>query len=130
MNEYIYIKNEKDAQYFIEQCNGLHDGYITSFQYQNDGIVSEGNCTNFDFTKSKLTMQVLVTSHIDKITVEMVFEGILEWQICHGSSDIFGCIFETKKNSITWADSYTTEWEIMRECSFVQAISCAWRIIE
>ena len=127
MNDYIYINNQKDAEYFIEQCNGLHDGLILSFSFQHNGISNGGY--RIDYSKTKLTMQVLVTSHIDKIIVEMVFEGIFNWNICSGMTDIYGSNFAFDRHGIIWTDAFSTDPKIYKENTYIQAHYIGWKII-
>ena len=35
---YNSIKSSEDIQYFLENVNSLHDGYIIGVQYVNNGI--------------------------------------------------------------------------------------------
>ena len=130
MAEYNCIRNQTDADYFIEQANGLHDGYITSLQFINDGIETKNGYTSYDYSKRKLVMQILVTSQIGSPTVEMVFENIIEWQVCFGTSDIFGCLFGFDGNVITMTDGPSLEREILYQNTFIQATQVSWRILD
>ena len=89
---------------FLEKTNALHDGYVISVQYRNDGIskVYGGHC--FSPEQTKLTLQILVTSIWDAV-VELEFEGLLEWQIKDNQWEILDtAVLFDEKNRVAFFD--------------------------
>lgn len=124
------IKTAADIEEFLDSTNDLHDGYIIGVQYANNGITSIPHGHLFDFLKTKLTLQILVTSMNDTI-VEMEFEGLTEWQIKDNQWDIVDAsvMFDEKKR-IIWLDNQFVNMEELKNGSYAIAESMKWRIIE
>ena len=124
------IKSSKDIRLFLEKTNSLHDGYIIDVQYTNGGISKIENGYRFDPDKTKLTLQILVTSIWDAV-VEIEFENLLEWQIKDnqwGMTDTSVMFYE--RNWIAWSDDAFISMEETKKGSFVIAKTMKWRIIE
>ena len=124
------IKSEKDIRNFLEKTNQLHDGYIISAIYTNNGIKKTESGHSYSPWMTTLTLRILVTSIWDTI-VEIEFESLYEWQIY----DNFSNIYETTlsfddEGHIVWADNPWQTREELRSCSFVIAVSMKWRIVE
>ena len=68
------IKTSTDIQTFLKKTNALHDGYIIDVKYANHGISKIENGYYFEPHKTKLILQILVTSSWDTV-VEIEFEG-------------------------------------------------------
>ena len=125
------IKTSNDIQEFLEKTNLLHDGYFTSVQYTYDGITKTERGHRFEPWRTKMVLQILVTSIWDAV-VEIEFEGLHEWQI----KDDRGYIYETSvafddQHRIVWSDdacAYFTDAE-MKNASYVTASSMKWRIV-
>ena len=124
------IKTADDIEEFLDITNGLHDGYIIGVQYANNGITSIEHGHQFDFLKTKLTLQILVTSICDTV-VEMEFEGLTEWQIKDNQWDIVdtSVMFDEKKR-IIWSDNQFVNMEELKKGSYAIAESMKWRIAE
>ena len=122
------IKNINDINDFLDKTNSLHDGYVVDVKYINNGISrKEGNLC-FEPAKTKLVLQILVTSIYDAV-VEIEFENLLEWQIQGNQGDIFGVsVFFNKEKLIVWMDDVYTSTEEMKKGSYVIAESMKWRI--
>ena len=125
------IRTNQDIQDFLEKCNCLHDGYIIDVHYINQGISKIENGHYFEPHKTKLILQILVTSIWDTV-VEIAFEDLFEWQI---KEDGMGDIFQTsitfnERNCIVWADDAYTNIEEMKNGSYAIAASMKWRIVE
>ena len=115
---------------FLEKTNALHDGYVISVQYRNDGIskVYGGHC--FSPEQTKLTLQILVTSIWDAV-VELEFEGLLEWQIKDNQWEILDtAVLFDEKNRVVWSDDTYVDMEELRKGSYAIAESMKWRIVE
>ena len=125
---YKAIKTSDDIEEFLDQTNDLHDGYIIGVQYTNKGITSIPHGHLFDFLKTKLTLQILVTSMNDTI-VEMVLEGLTEWQIRDNQWDITSTtlMFDEKKR-IIWSDEQYVNMAELKRGSYAIAESMKWRI--
>ena len=124
------IKNIKDINIFLEETNSLHDGYVVNVRYNNDGISKIEGGHSFEPSKTKLVLQILVTSIWDAV-VEIEFENLLEWQIKDNHSDILGVsVFFNEENLIVWMDDIYTSAEDMKKGSYVIAESMKWRIIK
>ncbi len=124
------IKTEKDIQDFIDKTNQLHDGYIISVIYTNNGIEKMERGHSFSPWMTKLTLRVLVTSLWD-LTVEIEFEGLYKWQIKDNFSDIFATTLSfDDQGHIIWADDVWRNIEELERCSFAIAASMKWRIVE
>ena len=124
------IKTEKDIQTFLEKTNQLHDGYILSALYTNNGIKKTQSEHSYFPWMTTLTLKVLVTSIWDAI-VEIEFEGLREWQIHDEFSDIFATTLSfDDEGHIVWADVPWQTREELKSSSFVIAASMKWRIVE
>lgn len=130
MDNYFPIKNLTDIETFIEKTNALHDGYIISVEYQNNGIKISDNAYEFNFELTQLTIRVLITSIFDA-TLEMVFENISEWKITEsGYYDIFeACVVFNDKGFIVWSDDEIDLDKLERNDSYVIAEKMKWRIL-
>ena len=124
------IKNIKDINTFLEETNSLHDGYVVNVRYKNDGISKIEGGHYFEPSKTKLVLQILVTSIRDAV-VEIEFENLLEWQIKDNHLDILDVsVFFNEENLIVWMDDIYTSAEDMKKGSYVIAESMKWRIIK
>lgn len=124
------ITTNLDIEEFLDAINGLHDGYIIGVQYANNGITSVPHGHQFDFHKTRLTLQILVTSMNDTI-VELEFEGLTEWQIKDNQWDIVvtSVMFDEKKR-IIWSDDQFVSMDELKKGSYAIAESMKWRIVE
>ena len=123
------IKTDNDIQYFLEKTNYLHDGYIIDVKYAYHGISKIENGHYFEPDKTKLTVQILVTSIWDAV-VEIEFEGLFDWQFKDKQSDIFHTFVTfDKPNRIVWSND---NWNNLSEINGTYAIasSMKWRILE
>lgn len=131
--QYHDIKNPADAKAFIEAVNGLHDGYILSVHYANNGVSREDRCLYFAPDRTELRVTVLVTSIWDSM-VELVFESVEKWQMEERAScldDIFDVLVEFDANgSVIWTTGFSTEPKVLKENRYVIAKSMKWRFIE
>ncbi len=126
---YKEIKSDADIEAFLDQTNGLHDGYVIGVRYENTGIEKIVGGHRFYPEKTKLILQILVTSIWDAVA-ELEFEDILEWQIRVGSWDITETrVTYDEKKGILWADEDFTTEEEAKEGSYVKAKSMRWRIL-
>lgn len=124
------IKNTNDIHDFLHHTNSLHDGYVVDVQYRHNGISNIEGGHRFEPAKTKLVLQILVTSLCDAM-VEIEFENLLEWQIQGNQRAIFGTsVFFNKENLIVWTDDMYTSAEEMKKGSYVIAESMKWRIVE
>ena len=122
------IQTKKDVTYFLEKTNALHDGYLLSVQYENKGIMSHEYGYDFDFSLTKLTIRILITSIRDAIA-EIEFSNIAEWQIQEfWQSAILDTSIVFRKRGIydfiVWADG-----DSMEDGSYVVAQFMKWRLI-
>ena len=132
------IRSSKDIQDFLEKTNWLHDGIIIDVRYRNDGISRKENGHWIDPMKTKLTLQILVTS-ISYAVVEIIFEDLQEWQIqdypyymndiVQTSVRIEGSLTTLcpEENWIVWSSAGMDEIE---KGSYAIAKSMKWRIVE
>ncbi len=124
------IKNSEDIQFFLEKTNCLHDGYIIDVRYTHNGISKIENGHYFEPDKTKLIIQILVTSIWDAV-VEIEFESLFEWQIKDNQSDIFNTFVRfDEQNRIVWSDDYYTNVDEMKKGSYAIATSMKWRIVK
>ena len=124
------INNTNDINEFLDKTNSLHDGYVIGVKYINNGISKIDGGHYLEPSKTKLGLQILVTSICDAV-VEIEFENLLEWQIKDNQSDIFGVsVFFNEKNLIVWMDDIYISAEEMKKGSYVIAESMKWRIIK
>ena len=122
------IKSPNDIKDFLDKTNSLHDGYVVGVKYNNNGISKIKGGHYFEPAKTKLVLQILVTSICDAV-VEIEFENLLEWQIKDNQSDIFDVsVFFNENNLIVWMDDIYTSAEDMKNRSYVIAESMKWRI--
>ena len=124
------IKISEDVRFFLEKTNYLHDGYILDVRYTHKGISKIENGHYFEPDKTKLILQILVTSIWDAV-VEIEFESLFEWQI----KDAWGEITDTsvlfdEHNWIVWSDDAYSSMDEVKKGSYVIASSMKWRMIE
>ena len=136
------IKSPKDVEEFIDKTNALHDGEIMDVRFSHTGISKDKKGGYwFDPSRTKLTLQILVTSLWDAV-IEIEFEDLLHWQV-KGSLYTFDDIIEThvkidsglstlspEQDWIIWSDDTFTTMEDLKDCSYVIAKSMKWRIVE
>ena len=127
---YNAIKSQKDMQYFYEKTNSLHDGRIIGIRYVNDGITKTEYGHYFDFERTKLILEILVTS-IWNAVVELEFDGIYEWQIKENGWDMTDTtVMFDDHNRIVWLDDTYSNMEEAKKGCYVIAKSMKWRIAE
>ena len=124
------IKNTNDINDFLDKTNSLHDGYVVEVKYINNGISRIEGGHYFEPAKTKLVLQILVTSIYDAV-VEIEFENLLEWQIQGNQREIFGVsVFFNKGKLVVWMDDIYTSTEEMKKGSYVIAGSMKWQIVK
>lgn len=129
MDNYFPIKNLTDIETFIEKTNALHDGYIISVVYQNNGIKISDNAYEFNSELTQLKIQILITSICDAI-LEIVFENILEWKITEAGYNILeACVVFNDKGFIIWSDDEIDLDKLESNDSYVIAEKMKWRIL-
>ena len=123
---YSSIRSAEDIRCFLDKTNSLHDGYIVGVQYVNNGISKH----SFDPEKTKLIIQILVTSICDTI-VEIEFENLSGWQIKDDqwSMTDTSVVFD-EKDRIIWSDDVFINMEETKKGSYVIAKFMRWRIVE
>ena len=125
---YTFIKSEADIQPFRTAVHGLHDGYITHVEYEHTGITAHENCLYFDDSKRRLILHIYVTSLPGHPTVELLFQGVTEWQIKDSSYDIVDCsVLRLENGMLLWADDNTPSIAELKCGSYVIAASIAYR---
>ena len=128
MRMFSIIKTKENVENFLDKTNALHDGYIISVQYTNGGVTKLDYGYHFNHEKTKLIIQVLVTSIWDSI-IEIEFENLLEWQIRDNQWDITdSSIIFDENGSIIWLDDVYTTAEEIKKGSYVIAKTMQWRI--
>lgn len=125
------VKSIEDINNFLDKTNSLHDGYVVGVKYINSGISKTERGHFFEPEKTKLVLQILLTSIWDAV-VEIEFDGLFEWQIKDNQfSDIINTsVFFSSENRIVWMNDIYTGTEAMKKGSYVIAESMKWRIIE
>ncbi len=128
--DYLYVKTSEDVAHFLEKTNYLHDGYVISVQYMNNGITKVDGGHRFSPELTKLTIQILVTSIWDTV-VEIEFENLSEWQIKDNQWDITDTsVMFDEKNQIVWSDDVYVSMQELKNGSYAIAESMKWRIVE
>ena len=123
------IKTSNDILTFLEKTNALHDGYIIGVKYDHHGISKIENGHYFEPEKTKLILQILVTSIRDAV-VEIEFENLFEWQIKDNQSYIFHTsVTLDEKNRIIWSDDIYINIDELKKRSYAIASSMKWRIV-
>ena len=129
MTEYVQISTDRDIEIFLERTNHLHDGYVISTSYKNNGIEMIDGGYDFYFDKSRLILQILITS-LEDVIVEMVFDSVYEWQLCGGELPILDSYMHFDTNgSIVFTDEKDDGFEYLGSIRIV-AGRMSWRIIE
>lgn len=97
------VKSVEDINNFLDKTNSLHDGYVVGVKYINSGISKTERGHFFEPEKTKLVLQILVTSIWDAV-VEIEFDGLFEWQIKDNqfSGIINTSVFLTKIELFGW----------------------------
>ena len=129
MADILYsIRSQKDIEYFLEQTNGLHDGYLVEVQYVHRGYEG-GNSCRIDPALSELRIRYMVTSICDAV-VELVFIALDKWQIKDDAMDVTDVSISMEEDGkILWADCHSTLPEIRKSGSYVVAKEMKWRFI-
>lgn len=129
MDTYHAITTQADIDRFLSETNDLHDGYIISVQYHNDGITPIPGGHEFHYENTQLRVQILVTSVYDSV-VELLFTGMYEWQIRDEMWDITEtAISFTKHNQIIWTSGYSTAPDVRKRYCYAVANSMQWRFV-
>lgn len=129
MNSYYSIKSLADIDTFIKKTNALHDGYIITVDYRNDGIKISGDVYEFNPELKQLKIRVLITSIQDAV-LEMEFENVLEWKITEADYDILEANVSFDKNGfVIWADGAIDLNNVQGNDSYVIAEIMKWRIL-
>lgn len=124
------IKTAADIEEFIHKTNDLHDGYVIGVQYANKGITAVPHGHQFDFRKTRLTIQILVTS-INDTVVELEFEDLREWQVRDNQWDmVTTTVLFDEKGWIIWTNDQFVNMEELKNSSYAIARSMKWRIVE
>lgn len=124
------IKSEEDIRTFLDKTNSLHDGYLISVCYVNNGISKTEHGHHFNPEQTKLVLQILVTSLCDVI-VEIEFESLSEWQIKDNQWEITDTtVLFDDRHWIIWSEDAHTNMDVMKEGSYAIAKSMKWRILE
>ena len=126
------IKSNDDIREFLENTNSLHDGYLISVQYTYDGITKTERGHSFEPWRTKLVLQILVTSIWDAV-VEIEFEGLDAWQIKDDHGDIYeSAVAFDDQHRIVWSSDACAYYNgaEMKNASYVRAGSMKWQIVE
>ena len=127
------VRSTEDINIFLDKTNALHDGYVVGVKYINSGISKTERGHFFEPEKTKLVLQILLTSIQDAV-VEIEFDSPIERQIKDSQnkcgSIINTSVFINSENLIVWIDDIYTGAQAMKKGSYVIARSMKWRIIE
>ncbi len=127
---YHLINSTEDIDYFLQKTNWLHDGYIIHVSYFHNGITKLEYGHYFEPEKTKLTVQILVTSIWDAV-VEIEFNCLKEWQISDHQWDIGDTtVFFDENHRVVWSDQTSANTENMKKGSYAIAESMKWRILK
>ena len=129
--QYCTIRTNADIETFQDISNGLHDGYITHVEYNNNGISAIEHGLYFDYTGLSLIIRVLVTSLPEHPTYEISFRNIYEWQInSFQFSDMIGfSILILENGTFLWADDISCNIDDLKQGSYVIAESIQYRLL-
>lgn len=126
---YHMINSKEDIEQFLKETNWLHDGYIIHVDYSHNGITKLEHGHYFEPEKTKLTIQILVTSIWDAV-VEIEFEGLKEWQIRDYQWDIGETsVFFDENDRVVWSDQTGKNAETIKKGSYAIAKTMKWRIV-
>ena len=124
------VKSIEDINNFLDKTNSLHDGYVVGVKYINSGISKTERGHFFEPEKTKLVLQILVTSICDTI-IEIEFEYLKEWQIKDNQWHITDTtVFLDKDNWILWSDDVYVNQDELKNSSYVIAKTMKWRVVE
>lgn len=127
---YYMINSKEDIEQFLKETNWLHDGYIIHVSYSHNGITKLEHGHYFEPEKTKLTIQILVTSIWDAV-VEIEFDCLKEWQIRDHQWDIGETsVFIDEKQRVVWSDQTGTNEETIKKGSYAIAETMKWRIVK
>lgn len=127
--EFQLIQTREDTELFLKKTNSLHDSYVIGVQYINNAITNKDENGYFvDPDAKKLTLRILVTSICDTV-IEIVFDGVLEWQIKEDRDDIMSTsVTFNDQGLIVWSEDDLGCEEELKNGSYVIATSMKWRI--
>ena len=126
---YTTIRTSADIEAFQNISNGLHDGYITHVQYNNNGISYNDHGLRFDYSGLSLNIHVLVTSLPGHPTFEISFRILYEWQIkSFQFSDMTDfSILILENGTFLWADFTSDNIDDLKQGSYVIAETIQYR---
>lgn len=116
---YRKIENQKDIDYFLEEVNGLHDGYLIGVSYVHNGH-GTGNPHWIDPEKTELRLCYQITSIWD-VVAELEFRGIRAWCVRDNGYDVLDCRVELRDGDVIWSEDGENG-------SFVRAREMVWRL--
>ena len=127
--QYCIIRTCADIERFQDISNGLHDGYITHVEYNNNGISAVEHGLHFDYTGLSLIIHVLVPSLPEHPMFEIAFRNIYEWQIKFFQfSDMKGfAILILENGTFLWADDISCNIDDLKQGSYVISESIQYR---
>ena len=130
MSEQIYaIRTQEDIVTFLNESNGLHDGYVQSVHYDDLGY--ERGTGKIYSDRAELRIRVIITSVWDTV-IELIFKSVTKWQIqCGPLNCIFGISVAFSDNGqIVWTDGPSTDEKTRQQGSYVIAGSMEYRFCE
>lgn len=128
--KYQRIATRSDAESFLARYGGLHDALIVEIDFKASvKSENEGNHIWF-FELPDLIISLLVRSISSTPVVELVFRGVWDLNLKlegQPTFELYGAIIEPSPDLVIFADSFTTEWEIMKNTRYIQAKELLWR---
>ena len=123
--DYRKISVQAEADAFLARYDGFHDGIVVSVEYRTDVQMAKRGTGR----ATELILGILARSLSPAPVVEIAFRGVADWNLrSEQRIELFGAIVEIDScGMVTFADCHTTQWEVMKECTFVRAAEMEWR---
>ena len=123
------IENRREFAAFLEEVNGLHDGYLVSAVYEHRGLEG-GNPLLIDDSRTTLILRFLVTS-LHNTPVELAFDAVRAWKIKEEQTEILdSSVSFTDDGLLVWRSEPEATSDALREADhLVIAEAMKWRIV-
>lgn len=120
IDEWRYIRTQKDADEFMELFMGFHDSTINKVIYEGD--------------YGKEQLNVIVDNSGWYGIVELCFEGFIRMHLQgvpeNGSWEMYDATLIVKDESIYWADTLVKEEDMEYKGNWIKALNLKWKKIK
>ena len=126
LNDWMFIKNNQDIEFFLKHSNNLHDSVLREFSYISGAYV-DSDKSMYPYADMRRLRLILDSQSIDKI--EMLFEGLISLnlkQYDDKTVEILGCSLKYEENTIFFCDDEDEESCLIK----IISKNLCWRLIK